>query len=132
MVSRVLLSLSAILLLVTPLLAREKSDVIVLKNGDRLTCEIQSLAMGVLYVAHDDVDGTMRIQWSKVVRVESSHLFIIKTQDGSFYTGTLSTGRMLDGRSMGSCSLGTGSGSCSRRVPSNRTERNLEKLLGAP
>jgi hypothetical protein len=126
MVSRVLLSLSAILLLVTPLLAREKSDVIVLKNGDRLTCEIQSLAMGVLYVAHDDVDGTMRIQWSKVVRVESSHLFIIKTQDGSFYTGTLSTGRMPDGRSM------VFRVRSARRVPSNRAERNLEKLLGAP
>jgi hypothetical protein len=32
-----------------PLFAGEKTDVIVMKNGDRFTCEIKSLSAGVLY-----------------------------------------------------------------------------------
>ena len=38
------------LLLSLPLFAREKTDVIVMKNGDRLTCEIRGLSAGVLSV----------------------------------------------------------------------------------
>src|ERR1700741_5008393 len=75
----------------TPLLAREKTDVLVMKNGDRMTCQIKGLDAGVLYVSFDYIDGTTSVDWSKVARLESKQLFIVKTQDGSLYTGGLAT-----------------------------------------
>ena len=83
--------LSLTLLVCLPLLAREKTDILVMKNGDRLTGEIKGLDQGVLYVSFDYILGTSSVQWSKVAHLESKQLFIVKTQDGSVYTGTLST-----------------------------------------
>ena len=83
--------LTAVLLATSPLVARPKIDVIVMANGDRITGEIRSLSAGVLRVDLDYVDGTIAIQWMKVARVESKQLFIVHTQDGSSYTGTLLT-----------------------------------------
>jgi hypothetical protein len=83
--------LTAFLLLAVSLLAREKTDVIVMNNGDRMTCEIKGLDAGVLYVNFDYIDGTSSVDWSKVARLESKQLFIVKTLDGSMYTGELST-----------------------------------------
>src|ERR1700739_3192982 len=77
------------LLVTTPLFARDKTDVLVMNNGDRVTCEIKGLGAGVLYVSIDYVDGTASVDWSKVRHVESTQLFIVKTTDGSVYTGTL-------------------------------------------
>ena len=45
--------LLAIILAVTPLHAREKSDVIVMKNGDKITCEVKGLASDTLYISVD-------------------------------------------------------------------------------
>jgi hypothetical protein len=74
-----------------PLLAREKSDVLIMKNGDRITCEIKGLASDTLYIKVDYILGTSSVEWIKVDHVESKQLFIVKTQDGIVYTGTLST-----------------------------------------
>ncbi len=71
--------------------ARPKTDVLIMNNGDRFTCEIKKLERGVLYAGLDYVDGTISIEWSKVARVESSQLFIVNTQDGSVYEGTIRT-----------------------------------------
>jgi hypothetical protein len=83
--------LSCILFAVTPLTAREKTDVIVMKNGDRLTGEIKGLSNGVLRFDLDYVDGALSVQWSKVARLESKQLFILQTEDGVMHTGTLIT-----------------------------------------
>jgi len=88
--------LSFALLLSLPLFAREKTDVLVMKNGDRLTGEIKGLDQGVLYVSFDYILGTSSVQWSKVAHLESKQLFIVKTADGSVYTGTLSTAETED------------------------------------
>jgi hypothetical protein len=79
------------LLATTPLFARDKSDVLVMNNGDHLTCEIKGLDASVLYVSFDYIKGTTSVDWSKVRHVESKQLFLVKTQDGSVYTGMLST-----------------------------------------
>jgi hypothetical protein len=92
--------LCSVLLLVSPLFGREKSDVIVMNNGDRLTCEVKGLDSGVLYVKLDYILGTSSVQWSKVHHVESSQLFIVKTESGSVYTGTLSSSDALSDRPM--------------------------------
>ena len=62
-----------------------------MNNGDRITCEVKSLTAGVLSIALDYVDGTVSVDWSKVVRLESPQLFVVLTQDGSSYEGTLAT-----------------------------------------
>jgi putative salt-induced outer membrane protein YdiY len=82
--------LSGVLLLASSLAAREKTDVVVLRNGDKITGEIKGLSAGVLRIDLDYVDGTLSVHWLKVARIESSQLFIVKSQDGSYYTGTLS------------------------------------------
>jgi hypothetical protein len=83
--------LSFVLLPTVSLFAREKTDVIVMKNGDRMTCEVKGLDSGVLSVSLDYVDGTISVQWSKVARLESSQAFLVLTQDGSVHTGKLTT-----------------------------------------
>jgi hypothetical protein len=87
---KVVLLISA-LILTTPLFARTNTDVLVMKNGDRMTCQVKGLDEGVLYVSFDYIDGTASVQWSKVAHLESKQLFIVKTEDGSVYTGTLNT-----------------------------------------
>ena len=86
----------AVILLSVPLFARDKTDVIVMKNGDRLTCEIKQLNHGTLYASLDYVDGTITIDWSKVERLESKQLFSVETADGATYAGTLRTAQSTE------------------------------------
>ncbi len=83
--------LGAVFLAAAPLLARDKTDVLVMKNGDRMTCEVKGLDGGVLYVAFDYIDGTTSVDWSKVARLESGQPFVVKTENGAVYTGKLRT-----------------------------------------
>jgi len=73
------------------LFGREKSDVVVMQNGDRFTCEIKGLDAGVLYVSIDYVDGTISVDWTKVAHLESSQSFIVKDENGFAYTGVLNS-----------------------------------------
>ena len=91
-------TLAACLLCSVPMLARDKTDVIIMKNGDHLTGEIKGLSEGVLYFSLDYILGTSSVQWSKVDHIESKQLFLVKTEDGSVYTGTLSTAETGTGR----------------------------------
>lgn len=72
-----------------PLDARPKTDVIVMTNGDRLTCEIKRLDRGILVIGLEYVDGSVSVEWSKVERIESSQPFKIETEDGLIYSGTI-------------------------------------------
>jgi hypothetical protein len=74
-----------------PLFAQGGNDILVMKNGDRFTCEIKGLSGGVLSVKLSYVDGTISVQWSQVAHLESNRLFLVKTESGVVYTGTLST-----------------------------------------
>jgi hypothetical protein len=87
-------------LLAAPLLARDSTDVIVMKNGDHLTGEIKGLSQGVLYISMQYILGTSSVQWSKVDHIESKQLFLVKTEGGNVYTGTLSTASVEEGRPM--------------------------------
>ena len=90
--------LCCVFLLTPPLFARESTDVIVMKNGDHLTGTIKGLNAGVLYVSMEYILGTSSLQWSKVARLESKQLFLVKTEDGSVYTGTLNTANIPGGQ----------------------------------
>ena len=88
------------LLLAAPLLARESTDVIVMKNGDRITCEVKGLNGGVLYVSPPYVIQTISVDWSKVARLESKQLFLVQMADGSVYKGILNTAEAPAGQPM--------------------------------
>lgn len=66
-----------------------KTDVVVLRNGDRLTCELKSLDRGRIEVKTDDM-GTIAIEWDKVARVTAPRVFEVETSDGQRYVGALS------------------------------------------
>ncbi len=87
---RTIILISA-LLVTAPLFARDKTDVLIMKNGDRMTCQVKGLSGGVLYVSFDYIDGTASVQWSKVAHLESNQLFIVTKGDGTVYTGRLNT-----------------------------------------
>jgi len=88
------------LLLATPLLARDSTDVIVMKNGDHLTGEIKGMSQGVLYISMSYILGTSDVQWSKVDHIESNQLFLVKTEAGEVFTGALNTATAEKGRPM--------------------------------
>jgi hypothetical protein len=83
--------LLTIILVVTPLHAREKTDAIVMKNGDKITCEVKGLASDTLYISVDYILDTLSVDWTKVDHIESKQLFLVRTQGGRVYTGTIST-----------------------------------------
>lgn len=91
MKSRIWIFWSVLLVLPVPLYSRAKTDVLVMNNGDHMTCEVKGLDAGVLYVSFDYIDGTASVDWSKVNHVESKQLFVVKTSGGAVYTGTLRT-----------------------------------------
>ena len=86
------------LLLATPLFARDKSDVIIMRNGDRVTSEIKGLDENTLFISVDYILNTLSVDWSKGDHIESKQLFIVKTQNGVVYTGALSTPTLPGGR----------------------------------
>jgi hypothetical protein len=88
---RAAIVLSFAMFLTGPFFARKKIDAIVMENGDRITGEIKELDAGVLRVKLNYVGGTISLQWLKVARVESSQLFLVQTQDGAVYSGTIGT-----------------------------------------
>src|SRR5271157_5428012 len=88
----------ALLFVAAPVLARDSTYVIVMKNGDHLTGEVKGLDAGVLYVSMSYILGTSSLDWSKVARLESKQLFIVKTEDGSVYKGALNTAEAEGGR----------------------------------
>ena len=90
MVNRALL-ICVLLFCSGTLYARSKTDVLVMTNGDHLTCEIKGLGAGVLYASFDYILSTQSVQWSKVDHVESTQLFIVRTENGSVYSGTIAT-----------------------------------------
>src|SRR5262245_60266200 len=74
------------LLLPGALFARPKTDVVVLENADRVTCEIKKLQRGKLTVS-TDASGTVTLKWSRIVGVQSKYLFQIELESGERHIG---------------------------------------------
>ena len=64
---------------------------VVLKNGDHLTCEVQQLERGRLQVKTDDL-GTVEIEWDKVSSVTAAAPFDVDDLPGNRYMGSLAPG----------------------------------------
>jgi len=78
----------ALLAWTSPAFAREKTDIVYLRNGDRVTCEIKRLERGRLEVSTNGM-GTVYIEWDDIERVTSKELFIVELEDGTRFEGTL-------------------------------------------
>ena len=71
----------------TDVFARAKTDVVVVLNGDHVTCEIKELQRGMLTVKTDDM-GTLDIKWEKVIGLESGYYFRVEVSSGARFFGT--------------------------------------------
>lgn len=71
--------------------AAPKTDVVVLRNGDRLTGEIQQLERGRLSLKTDDL-GTVEIEWDKIESVTATAPFDVDDVSGRRYMGSLRPG----------------------------------------
>ena len=69
---------------------RDKSDVVMLRNGDRLSGDIVSLEFGILTLKTDNM-STLSIEWPAVRSVHSKFAFAIERRDGSKYDGVITT-----------------------------------------
>jgi len=72
-----------------PMLAERKDDIVVMKNGDRFTGEIKGLERGELSFKAGYMIDSVRLDWSKVERVESENSFIVALADGRRYAGRI-------------------------------------------
>jgi hypothetical protein len=75
----------------TPAFAAKKTDVVVLKNADRLTGEVEQLERGRLQLKTDDL-GTVQIEWDKVASVAATAPFDVDDLQGNRYMGSLVPG----------------------------------------
>jgi len=74
-----------------PPAAAEKTDVVVLRNGDHMTGEVQSLDRGQLTLKTDNI-GTLAIEWDKVKGVTAAATFEVEDVRGGQYLGSLRPG----------------------------------------
>src|SRR5262252_1358597 len=69
----------------------DKTDVVTLRNGDRITGDVDGLSRGRLSLKTDDA-GTIQIEWNKILRIEAKQrLFDVSTSDGPRFLGSLGT-----------------------------------------
>jgi putative salt-induced outer membrane protein YdiY len=80
--------LSFLMILCLPAQAKRK-DLVIMKNGDRLTGEVKKLEYGVLYVDLEYVSGSIGVDWLQVEKVESTGGFQVILKDGERVAGTI-------------------------------------------
>lgn len=86
----------------------ERNDVVIMKNGDRLTCSVKQLDRGRLRVTTDHM-GTVFIDWTHVSSIQAAKTYEVELGSGEALYGSLEAGR-----ADGSLAL--------------RTERGVEEL----
>src|SRR6185503_17081094 len=69
--------------------AKNIDDIVILKNGDRLTGELKSLQRGELKFKADYMAEAVRLDWSQVQSIESKSTFLISLVDGKLFTDVL-------------------------------------------
>jgi Protein of unknown function, DUF481 len=69
----------------------QRTDVVRMANGDRITGEVKKLDRGQLEFKTDDV-GTIYFEWDKIVSLEAKGQFYVSMSDGRQFVGSLSAG----------------------------------------
>ncbi len=73
-----------------PSLEAQKTDIMILSNGNRITCEIKGMILGTLKVKTDDM-RTLEIDWSHVKSLRSDKVFEVCMSDGMTYYASFDT-----------------------------------------
>ena len=63
-------------------------DVVIFRNGDRLTGEVKRLDRGRLYF-DTDATGEIGVEWDEVIYLTSNQRFEIETESGAIFLGNL-------------------------------------------
>ena len=77
-----------IILICLPVSAK-RQDLVIMKNGDRLTGEVKKLEHGVLFVDLQYVSGSVGLDWLQVERVQSTGGFQVVLKNGERVAGTI-------------------------------------------
>lgn len=104
-----------VLLAVSDVHGRDKTDRIVFQNGDRVTGEIVELSNGRLRVKTDTM-GTVSIEWIEIASIASTYPFAFELIDGTRYYGVPSVGAVPE-------SVTVTEGETEHQLPGNRIVR---------
>jgi len=66
----------------------QKTDIITLANGDKITGELKELQTGLLELSTDNM-STIYIEWDKIAEIKTDKFFEIEVEDGRIYFGSL-------------------------------------------
>src|SRR5262245_27494436 len=82
--------LACLLLFSSPnLLAEDKTDVVVMNNGDRFIGELKQLEVGQLQFKASYMASSVNLDWAKVSQIESIRHFRVEFSDGGLFTGLI-------------------------------------------
>lgn len=68
---------------------KHKNDLVVMNNGDRNTGEIKKMEFGILYLKSDLVADTLKLDWEKVIRVQSTARYEFETRTNEIHVGMI-------------------------------------------
>ena len=68
-------------------LAAPKTDVVVLRNGDRITGEVKGMERGKLELKTDNA-GTIYVEWDKITSLVSDQRLRVELSNGAIHLGT--------------------------------------------
>jgi len=88
MSERCVIALGILLLALAVPAAAEKTDILLLKNGDRVTGEIDDLEGGLLIYKTDNM-GTLNVEWEDIDRLTSKNFFRVELKSGDLRYGSL-------------------------------------------
>jgi hypothetical protein len=80
--------LLALCLTSTDALATRKTDIVYLKNGDKITGEFKELVQGELKLSTEEM-GSVYIKWNGIARIESDKYIEMELRDGTRVFGQL-------------------------------------------
>ena len=76
------------LFLIPSLLPAQRTDVVILENGDRITGEIKKMERGKIEYKTDNI-STIYVEWTKVDFISSENQFDIELETGVRYIGSI-------------------------------------------
>ncbi len=66
----------------------QRTDVVILNNGDKLTGEVKFLRVGILTYKTDNME-TVEIHWNKIKSINTKNFFEIEVADGRVFFGSI-------------------------------------------
>jgi hypothetical protein len=70
--------------------SRLNTDVVYMKNGDKITCEMRSLEQAQLTIKQEYANSTVVLDWNKVDHIQTKQPFVVVDVRGDATSGILS------------------------------------------